>query len=153
MIEGGIYIGVFQQEAVVIDRKYKELEPVVQETLVSCRSENNEKDILKAVLSIINEFLPRDEEALTKLQFHTSMQEDQKIILDAYVRNKVGAWRHQVLLGAYLLERLREAKILKGFPSFDPRFDNSIGDREKLLYVSETGTLITIFDPPDIGFG
>ncbi len=102
---------------------------------------------------MVNEFMPLNEEGLSKHSFHVSMQEDEKIILDAYTRNKIGGWRHQVLLTAYLLERLREAKVIKGFPSFDPRFDSSIGDRERLLYVSEIGSLITLFEPPNIGFG
>lgn len=147
-INGGIYIGVLPQEAVVVDDKYGGLSPIF-EKLISVLPDNendprrSEKEVLRDVFELVTSRLAYDPLETSKVNFANNVSPDEKVTLDLYLESGVGMKRHRVLLAAYLIERLNSEKLLAGISWIDPRTTTPDGDDERLLYTLTTGEIVT----------
>jgi hypothetical protein len=63
-----------------------------------------------------------------------------------YISQGRGSPRHQVLLAAYLLEKLRDDGHIRGCPALDNSFNSDGSPRNLLLFTSESGSVLR-FDP------
>ena len=155
-IDGGVYLGVAPHEALVVDDKYGILREVYTELMVryvkrhggSARS-IAERQMLTEIVDLVKErlrYMP--EEKVQQIVHEQALPADKKIALDVYVQRQAGTDRHQVLLAAYLLERLLQKGLLKGKVYLDAHYLMSGKRKEKLVYSSASGYLF-IFSPAD----
>lgn len=167
-INGGVYLGGRQREAIVVD---DEKHP--DELLESYRAfdqrlsrleffkklqffkkggrDINSDDIVNQAYYTVLEYVPVNEEHVKKLLRDHSA--DRKISLGSYIRTKEdkknknnigGVCRHQALEGAYLIEkRIREGK-LKGKVSVDRSEIPGIGGHAWARFTDEFGEVYII---------
>lgn len=143
-VNGGVYIGILPQEAVVVDEKYRKLDEAL-DTLVRklldlpLEALSSERIIIRAVVEHARSLMRVDYPALRRLDFHQNRQDDQKVMLDAYLEAGVGAPRHIILLKAYFLEQLSEREMLKGNPVLHLSITNDAYVVENLTYETSDG--------------
>lgn len=143
-------MGESEREAIVVDEKYKKLNEVYQE-LVSRLKElekngkNLKSEVLSEVFRIVEEKIPFNEEAVLNINREYNIEPDQKIALDVYI-GRGGVCRHQALLGAYLLEKLKEEGYIEGKVSVDRNFVEGKGSHSWIRYQNSIGD-IYIIDP------
>ncbi len=160
-INGGVYVCMDSQgqvEAVVVDDKtQKELDEVYKRLL--SRSQSNmaaarkgfKRVILKDVFELVQEELPYDLERSTTLASE-DMRIGRKIALEVFVGHKAGVCRHQALLAAYLLERLKkERRINPKSVSVDRNYKEGLGHCW-VRYTNSVGDVF-IIDPAMRFFG
>lgn len=150
-IHGGIYVGVKPQEAIVIDEKYGELAIAYKNfhERISKRFKDetpSERELLKEVVKFVKDTVVLSFEKFQQIAVKHQLQPDRKIILDVFIREGVGLPRHQVLLACYLLEKLRQGEKIKGFHSIDAEVAFDDLDRDRMVYTTSSGELVT-FDP------
>ncbi|MBX7139395.1 MAG: hypothetical protein K1X83_15615 [Oligoflexia bacterium] len=150
-INGGVYLGVIAHEAVVVDDSYGRLEELYQQSILKFvrdggRRSQIESDIFRHVIKFAEEQLPLDPARIRKLAHQRAISPDRKIALDFYLREKAGAARHQVLLAAYLLQRMRERKLINGEIVIDPHFSELPAEDESLVYIGADGARF-VFSP------
>lgn len=156
-MSGGIFVGATMHEAVVIDEKYGLLAPIFEgmlDTALSLKKHRiqYEQEIFAEVLDIVRKTLKFDREGVEKISQQERVTNDEKIALDVYVQHGIGVARHQVLLAAYLLEKLRTAGIISGIPAIDNYISDSFPEREMLIYTTEAGHHFK-FDPVERSIG
>ena len=149
-IHGGIYVGVFPHEALVIDQKYGLLEKTLATLIARCAqidetSPTYEYDVFSKAIALTRETLRYSEEGVQLIQASYNIQADDKVTLDLYLKKKVGIARHQVLLAGFLLERLREKGMIRGTPAIESQVSDEI-PQERLLFTSSDGEIFR-FDP------
>jgi hypothetical protein len=142
-VNGGIYIGVCPQEAVVVDDRYGLLKRVFSKTCGRCivlreRSSNYEYEIFVEILSAVRRMISFDPEAVDRIARRENMRPDQKISLDVYIENGVGEARHRVLLAAYLLEKLKDMGVIDGYHTIERRICDG-REQEVLIYTTPEG--------------
>lgn len=150
-IHGGIYVGVKPQEAVVVDEKYGELSTTYKVFLDRLpkrfkNEEPTERELFKEVIRFVKDAIVLSYDKFQKIAEKHQLQPDRKIILDVFIREGVGLPRHQVLLACYLLEKLRQDGKIAGFHSIDAEVAFDDLDRDRLVYTTSGGELVT-FDP------
>jgi len=155
-INGGVYLGVAPHEALVVDDKYGALREVYTDLMVRYvkRYGGTEKAIaerrmLEEIVELVKEklrYMPEDK--VQKFVHDEDIKPDKKMALDLYLQRRAGTDRHQVLLAAYLLERLLKKGLLKGKVYLDAHYLRSGQRKEKMVYSSATGYLF-IFSPSD----
>lgn len=150
-INGGIYLGVYPQEAIVVDEKHGSLIKIYHElrTLISnlkIQDKLNEREILISVCSLVEGHLKFDYDQFDALAATENFQPDNKTSLDLFIESKVGVARHQVLLAAYLIEKLIKQGVLSGCLSLDGATNDPAAQDDRLLYTSQTGVLF-VLDP------
>lgn len=150
-INGGIYIGVVPQEAIVVDDKHGELdrlynEMVVRLSEVSLERTLEENEILPEIAALVVRRLKFDEKLFDSICAREGILPDDKVALDMFLFEGVGVARHQVLCVAYLIERLKARNLLHGFASIDGISTHLMGRDERLTYTSPRGYLF-VFDP------
>ena len=103
---------------------------------------------MQALVDFVGEkltYLSEDQlRQLTALQ--GGLKDDTKVALDVYLQCRSGTARHQVLLAAYILEKLKEKNLIGGEIYLDPHCQNAEDDRERLVYASTAGYLF-VFTP------
>ena len=150
-IHGGVYVGAFPQEALVIDEKHGHLTNIFHEATaalaqVESQQRATEKEILFAVCALVERRVRFSIDGFEALLEEESLLADNKTSLDLFVQSRVGLARHQVLLAAYLIEKLRARGTLKGCMSLDGNYSDHYAQDDRLLYTSESGSLF-VFDP------
>lgn len=125
-IHDGIYIAPARVEAVVVDEKYGSLPTIYEELAskvnnVAADSPYKEITILHETLRFTRSKIKLSPNAAVELRKQFKVTEDQKMTLDLFIEAEKGETRHQVLLAAYLLEKLKINKILSGFVGIDCR--------------------------------
>ncbi|MBN8549441.1 MAG: hypothetical protein J0M12_09015 [Deltaproteobacteria bacterium] len=150
-INGGIYLGVTPQEAIVVDDKHGGLERLYKELVVRLSEVSldralEEKEILPEVAALVAKHLKFNERAVTAACEREGVQADEKVAIDMFLYEGVGAARHQVLTAAYLIERLKVRNLLQGCVSIESTSTHLMGGDERLTYTSPRGYLF-IFDP------
>lgn len=117
-INGSVYLCPRPVEAVVVDTRCGHLWGVLQELFRSRLPEGitqrSPGEILAAVFFLVREKLPLNEKKVAALLAEKQFMPDQKVSLEFFLSEGVGAPRHQVLLAAFLLERLCESLLLRG---------------------------------------
>lgn len=150
-INGGVYIGVVPQEAVVIDDRHGGLERIYNQLVVrlseiSLDRTLDEKEILPEIAALVVHALRFDESAVRSVCEREEIAADDKVAIDMFIHEGIGSARHQVLVAAYLIERLRARNLLQGFARIDSVSSHLLGHDEKLSYTSPQGYFF-VFDP------
>lgn len=150
-INGGVYVGVVPQECLVVDDKHGALERVYNELVVrlaevSIDRKLDENEILPEVANLVMKQLKFDEQLTREITEREGIAPDDKVAIDMYLYEHVGVARHQVLVAAYLIERLKKRGVLNGCFTLDPMSSHLMGHDDRLVYTSPHGYLF-IFDP------
>lgn len=148
-IQGGVYLGAQTQEALVIDDRYGQLDRAYAEIL-ALLADGPEKPEEFQIMRLLTEYCTSqirfNSRATEDLMAQENLGEDRKAALDIFIHAHTGVARHQVLLAAYLVERLRRSEVLTGHLSLDPISAHPYGWDERLYYTMADGNLF-VFDP------
>lgn len=149
-IANGIYISSSPAESIVMDEKYGVLNDIYQKLMnrISSLDEENssyEYNVFSKVIALTRETLRYSEESVDNLRKHYNLQVDEKVSIDLYIKKKIGISRHQVLLAAFLLEKLREKHIIRGSFWIDPTVSEEVKN-ERLIFKNRDGEIFR-FDP------
>ena len=146
-IDGGVYLGQGQREAIVVDfRKDHKLMDLYEK--VKDKSLKNgvikKSRILGAVYGAVKESMPRqDYEAVKEIINRYGVEEDGKISLGVFLEEGAGVCRHDALACAALLERFKEEGIVKGRASLD-RNSNHLGGHAWCRYTNSGGEVFIL---------
>jgi len=149
-INGGVYLGGDEREAVVVDdKKQPELIAAYQELVKRRKFKEQQgrsfKDgVLREVFDLTKELLPYSDVVVDKVT--DGLQPDEKISLSSFLLNKGGVCRHQALLVAYLLEKLKVDGYVSGRVSIDRNYIPGKGGHAWVRYVNSAGEIF-IIDP------
>jgi hypothetical protein len=153
---GGVYLSPTAREAIVVDEQYGSLEMIYSQLMVNFVRkngtrvrQNTEGDLVRAAIELTQQKLTYvSEETITMLGQKEVLRTDEKVALDVFIEHGLGTARHQVLLAAYLLERLKDKGYLHGQIILDGVMLDGPQTAEKLVYNSESGDLY-VFEPDD----
>ncbi|MCJ7805343.1 hypothetical protein MUP46_01735 [Patescibacteria group bacterium] len=152
-INGGVYLGGGEREAIVVDDSLPKspLNNVYSELLAMRaravqRGEHFKETLLSDVFDLVRHRLPYNERRVREIGAAIGIKPDQKVSLGVYITEKTGVCRHQALLVAYLLERLRNEGRVKGKVSVDRNYIPGIGGHAWVRYINSAGEVI-IIDP------
>ncbi len=148
-VNGGVYIGDSSREAIVVDdskddslnKTYRELR--VRRYQKEKKGIDFKDQILEEVWALVQEVIPYNEEAVNKIE-NSLPEPDTKVYLSEFFGG--GICRHQALLGAYLLERLKNEGFLRGKVSVDRNFVPDQGGHAWIRYETYDGEVM-ILDP------
>ncbi|MFH0863834.1 MAG: hypothetical protein V1858_01955 [Candidatus Gottesmanbacteria bacterium] len=136
-INGGVYLGSGEREAIVVDdQKYpQELNDVYVKLKQSWELKQNNKSVFENVYNTVKEALggnknPVDVETQVNnlvASFTNKHGPDTKVPINDFIKAGVGVCRHRALLAGYLIERLTKQGILKGNVSIDRNYLPNLG--------------------------
>ena len=122
-IDGGVYLGQNQREAIVVDFKK---DPKLRGLYEIIKDKSSEMGvvkrgkILRTVFDTVKESMPRqDYEAVKEIIRKYGVQEDGKVSLGVFLEEGAGVCRHDALACSALLERFKEEGTIKGVASLD----------------------------------
>jgi len=125
-INGGIYLGAFSREAIIVDDSYENsfLAKTYGALLNNFSDKNGElffenEDELERVFNLVKVLLPYDSKTVGYLNRRFGFNNDVKVSLDFYILNKAGICRHQALFCSYLIEKLIDDGHIEGKVSVD----------------------------------
>lgn len=149
-IDGGVYIGEKEREAIVVDsQKFPELNKLFEKTKARAtfHGKVNKNLILQAVYDTVKEAYPNnDSNDLNSLLSKHNVHSDQKIALDVFLKEGIGVCRHTALTCGVLLELFKKKGYLKGTPSIDRNTIPKIGGHAWCRYTNSSGEVF-ILDP------
>lgn len=150
-IHEGVYVGALPHEAIVVDEAHGELEKVYTDLLVLHAKDHGkknkiEKTIFPYVSRIVQEKLQFSPESVRTALDQNIIQPDHKVSLDYFLIQGVGIARHQMLLAAYLIEKLKLRGYLSGVLTIDSKYSFQEQTPESLTYKGEDGNEFH-FDP------
>jgi hypothetical protein len=128
-INGGVYYGPGQREAIVVnDINQPELRNAYQELIsrrqqIATKGGSFKAGFLKTVFEITEELIPTNEQKTDQLI--TKYIQDKDVDLAVFIRNRSGVCRHQALLAGYLLEKAIQNGIIHGQVSIDRNLDTA----------------------------
>ena len=152
-INGGVYVGGGEREAILVDDRnprsrlnevYRELLDTMQEK--SSRGLHVKAALLSDIFDLVKNRLPYKPGVVNNVARKYSVKPDQKVSLDVYLKEEGGVCRHQALLAAYLLERLRKDRKVGGTVSVDRNFVPGLGGHAWVRYTNSVGEVFVI-DP------
>jgi hypothetical protein len=146
-ISGGIYVGHNAQETIVIDERYKVLSHVYQDLLKqiensSLNPAHAEYEIFNQAIATASNAIAIDADEVKHFREQQKVGIDGKVSLDVFVTQGYGLDYHQVLLAAYLLERLADDKKLSGIVTIDSCLSAEQESGLVLLYTSSSGYVL-----------
>lgn len=157
-INGGVYLGSGEREAIVVDdQKYpQELNQAYQELRRKMEQEKGGgKGIFEHVNDVAKEALGGSEnlaeigkkvdqlvESLTK-----KYGPDTKVALNDFIKEKAGLCRHRSLLAGYLIERLVNEGVLRGNVSIDRNYLPNEGGHAWVRWEAARTHQVFIIDP------
>ncbi len=149
-VDGGVYLGGSEREAVVADgKKDPAIEEVYQELkrrrmqAQTQRGVSFKEGLLEEVWRLVRQVMPYNEQKVQNI-VESLPKPDTKIYLSAFIGG--GVCRHQALLTAYLLERLSEEKLVGGKVSVDRNYVPGKGGHAWVRYENSVGDVF-ILDP------
>ena len=151
-INGGVFISEnCRHEAIVVDEHYGLLEHCFTELLARLVQRgllkiDHESGIISEVIETVCQLLHYAPTAVGELLHGEGIQPNQRLALDVFIRKGLGASRHQVILAAYLLEKLKQKGVLGGHCFIEIKLDDNDSPHVQLTYASRRGDLI-IFSP------
>jgi len=151
VVNGGIYVSAAAHEAIVVDEKYGFLGQILEDLFkLSEKREKEGKSFKQGVLSdiarVVQQTLRFNPQGVNQLLEERKIGPDAKVSLDIFIEAKVGVARHQILLTAYLFEKLRKKGLLHGELVFDPGIQFEHAEDERLLYMNSVGKVFLV-DP------
>lgn len=145
-INGGVYIGAGSREAVVVDdSKQPELANVYQTTLknISRNGMVDKSQVLQEVFDQATKTIRYDGPKTDQI---ARQYPDKKVALGVYISQGFGVCRHQALLVAYLLEKLKKDGYVQGKVSVDRNYVRGKGGHAWARYTNSLGE-VYIIDP------
>ncbi len=103
-----------------------------------------EEGILTFVFDITQRYLPYNKGMVDRIA--RPYYGDQEIPLNTFIQQRAGICKHQALLAAYLLERLKREGYTQGKVSVDRNYIKNIGGHAWVRYINSYGD-IYIIDP------
>jgi hypothetical protein len=151
-INGGVYLVGGIDEAVVVDdtkqpeliETYQQLKQIIAQR--TQQKENYKKHILDDTFDLVQQVMPYSMESVVQISRELSLKPDQKVALSAYINNQGGVCRHQALLCAYLLEKLKSEGFIRGQASIDRNSILGKGGHAWVRYTNSVGEIF-IIDP------
>ena len=121
------------------------------------KADTIEQDILPYIVDLVTTKLRYSVDEVISLNRRRKIRTDAKVALDLYIREGVGVARHQVLLTAYLLEKLKSRGLISGCFFLDDEFSPNDPRPLRLFYIARNGAQY-VFDPLEVksrsyGFG
>lgn len=149
-VANGIFVSAIPGEALVVDEKYGVLNDIYLKlisriSVLDSTNSSYEYQVFSKVITLTRETLRYSEESVENITKQYRIDFDEKVSLDLYIKKKVGVSRHQVLLAAYLLEKLKEKFLIKGTHWIDQTI-SSEAYNERLVFKSADGEIFR-FDP------
>ena len=152
-INGGVYFGAGKREAIVVDDNKDILLYIAYATLINrhktkttLAGKDFKTGVLEAVFEAAKEYLPYDNNKVEAINKSEGFNEDVKVQLGFYMQKKCGVCRHQALLAAYLLEKLKEEGYISGTVSVDRNTVKGVGGHAWVKYITGSGKDVVI-DP------
>jgi hypothetical protein len=122
-IDGGVYIGKNQREAIVVDSvKYPEIKKLYEKVRQLAHEDSesaSEDEILNATYSVVSEAMKYDQNGVKQIVRKYAAGKDRKIQIDQFIKKGVGVCRHQALVCAVILELFQKEGIIEGKMSVD----------------------------------
>lgn len=149
-INGGVYLGGGEREAVVVDDKTQpELVATYQELLKrrmakAQKGETFKGNVLGEAFDLTRELLPYSKDIVSEMV--RGLPPDQEVPLSSFLKRRGGICRHQALLAAYLLEKLKTDGYVQGQVSVDRNYVPGQGGHAWVRYVNSVGEIF-IIDP------
>jgi hypothetical protein len=154
-IDGGVSLGGFPREAIVVDsKKYPAINRLyeIAKRKATVNGKVLRSGVLRAVYDTVNKALPTQSEfAVNQLLANAGIGDDEKITLDAFINEGVGVCRHSGLTAGVLLERFIKDGHIRGNVSID-RNTTGLGGHEWARYTSFNGN-VAILDVTQRFFG
>lgn len=146
-VNGGVYLGAKQREAIVIDsKKYSGLSALYSIAKNKASVDGNvRKDlVLEAVFQTVREAMPtQNEEAVEKIAREHGAEKDGKIALDVFLEKRTGVCRQDALACAALLELFKEEGFIRGKPGVD-RNSTELGGHAWCRYKNSDGEVFIL---------
>jgi len=146
-INGGVYLGGGEREAIVVDdKKDLALDKIYQELINRRRMAQAKgipfkQGILEEVWRLVSQLMPVSVEKVEGVR-RKLPRPDTKIYLSAFIGG--GVCRHQALLTAYLLERLVKEGVLSGRVSIDRNAVKDLGGHAWVRYTNSAGDIFIL---------
>lgn len=148
-VDGGVYLGGKEREAIVVDSvKYPLIGQVYEEVKAKCVGADNQTTpelILGTVFNTVKLRLRYSEIETKKTIERRGAVGDRKISLGAFLDEQYGVCRHQALLTGFLLEKFIKEGYLEGKVSID-RNSWALGVHAWCRYTKKEGEII-VLDP------
>lgn len=141
-INGGVYLGGAEREAIVVDdQKDPYLNTVFEEVirrrqLAQSQGKDFKDGLLETVWELVNEVMPYDVKRVIQI-IKALLGPDKKIYLSSFIGG--GICRHQALLTGYLLEKLAREGLIGGRVSIDRNFVPGKGGHAWVRYENSVG--------------
>ena len=147
-IDGGVSIGAYEREAIVVDSQHH---PAIRQLYEKTKSKTERHGqilkglVLNAVYDVVLETFPaKDDGAVDQLvRSFGEIPRDTKIALDTFINEGMGVCRHLALTAGVLLELFARDRYIGGRASVD-RNEISAGAREWARYVNTDRDIIII---------
>ena len=150
-VNGGVYLGKLRHEAVVVDDRtqpgllhaYEEVRDLI---LSSVSPQGDfERNVFHTVISVVASLIRFDEPMTASLTKRIGLTPDQCVTLNLFLNEHMGASRHQVLLAAYIMEKLVQQGYIQGLVHIEQRREGFI-PRECLRFLTEKKEVL-VFHP------
>ena len=117
-IRSGVYLSPRPVEALVMDARcghlWGTLQELFRERLPKAITQRATAEILAPVFFLVQETIPKNDQKVAHLLRSRNFLPDQKVSIELFIMERCGAARHQVLLAAFLIEKLCEGMLLSG---------------------------------------
>ena len=146
-INGGVYLGAGEREAVVVDDKKDQAIGRVFQELIKRRREAEARGrgfkdgILEEVWRLVGQVIPYSDQQVENIVSRLPGP-DSKVYLSSFIGG--GVCRHQALLTGYLLERLSEAGLVGGKVSIDRNHVLGEGGHAWVRYTNSDGDVFIL---------
>lgn len=146
-INGGVYLGGSEREAIVVDDKKDPAIARIYQELINRRLDAQRRGmgfkegVLEEVWHLVNQVMPYNEYQVEDVVSRLP-EPDSKIYLSAFIGG--GVCRHQALLTAYLLERLANEGLVGGKVSIDRNFVPKLGGHAWVRYTNSAGEVFIL---------
>lgn len=145
-VDGGVYLGQGQREAIVVDsKKYPMLNELYREAkeMATVNGVVQKDKVLSAVYKTVEEHLKPNERAVDLLLIKYGVENDGKVSLDTFIKEKVGICRHDALASAALLEHFKKDGYISGKASVDRNATNA-GGHAWCRYTNSAGEIFIL---------
>lgn len=144
-INGGVYLGKKEREAIVVDfEKFGVLRSVYENIRNRLARGIDESEVLATVYEMVAKLMPnKDKSTIKRYVRKVGREHDGKISLDTFVSKGIGVCRHKALACAAFLERLIKEGYLEGRVSID-RTSTCLGGHAWCRYTTPFDEIIIL---------
>lgn len=145
-IDGGVYLGGGQREAIVVDsKKYPKLKELYKLAKDKATQRGaGECEVLQAVYDTVAKAMSiQNRDAVKELIHRYGAEKDVKIALDVFLEEGVGFCRHYALACGALLELFKKEGFIKGKISVD-RNSTHLGGHAWCRYTNPDGEVFIL---------